>query len=130
MIFTRLRGMVTAFLLSLFLSCLPAFSADEGAAPVPGKVTVPEPRPVATFNGTAITEDDLRKASSTDLDKLKLQIQQIRANLARLEQQILETNLIHLLADKLFEAEASKRGISKEAFLEQELKGKIKEPTR
>ncbi len=117
-------------LMVLFLLCTPAFSADEPSSPAMAKVTVSSPRPVATFNGTTITEEDLRKAAAADLDRLQLEIQQIRANLARTEHQILEDNLIHLLADKLFEAEASKRGLTKETFLEQELKGKIKEPSQ
>ncbi len=116
-------------LLGLSLLCIPAFSADEPAASMSHMVRASEPRPVASFNGTAITEDDLRKAAAADLDKLSIQVQQIRANLQREEQQILETNLIRLLADKLFEAEAAKKGISKETFLEQELKGKVKDPT-
>jgi protein-disulfide isomerase len=116
--------------LGLFLVCIPGLAADETTAPVAPKVPVSEPRPVATFNGATITEDDLRAAALADLDKLNLQFQQIRASLARTEQQILETNLIHLLADKLFEAEAANRGLGKEAYLEQELKGKIKEPSQ
>lgn len=84
---------------------------------------------VATFNGTSITEEDLRKASANDFDRLSVQVDQMNSNLARVSHQILETNLLRLLADKLFEAEAAKRGVSKEAFLEKELQGKIKEPS-
>jgi len=129
MMIMRHKDVKTLLLLGLFLMCFPAFSADQPAASMSHMVRASEPRPVASFNGTAITEDDLRKAAAADLDRLSIQVQQIRANLAREEQQILETNLIQLLADKLFEAEAAKRGISKEAFLEQELKGKVKDPT-
>ncbi len=125
----RRKDAKTFLLLGLFALCIPAFSADQPAVPGSHPVKVLEPRPVATFNGTTITEDDLRKAAAADLEKLSIQVQQIRANLAREEQQILETNLIRLLADKLFEAEAAKKGISKEALLEQELKGKVKDPT-
>ncbi len=120
----------TLLLLGIFFLCIPAFSADEPAKSGSHPVQVFGPRPVATFNGATITEDDLRKAASADLDKLSVQFQQIRASLARAEQQILETNLMHLLADKLFEAEAAKRGITKEAFLKEELKGKVKEPSQ
>ncbi len=117
-------------IVSLSSTPLLVLAADESTRSMSSKVMVSEARPVATFNGTTITEDDLRQAAAADLEKLSLQAQQIRANLARMEQQILENNLIRLLADKLFEAEALKRGITKEAFLQQELKGKVKEPSR
>jgi protein-disulfide isomerase len=124
------KNVKSVLLLGLFLLCIPPLSADGPPTPRPRMVTVSEPRLVATFNGTSITEEDLRKAAAADLDKLNIQVQQMNAHLARTEHQILETNLIHLLADKLFEAEASKRGITKEAFLERELEGKIKEPSQ
>jgi protein-disulfide isomerase len=112
------------------LSCVPVLLSQEPAASASRKVPAADPRPVATFNGTAITEDDLRKAASGDLDKLHIEVQQIRANLVRQEQQILETNLARLLEDKIFAAEAAKAGITRDAYLERELKGKIKEPTQ
>jgi protein-disulfide isomerase len=107
----------------LFLACLSTLPAQQK------KVDL-RPQTVATFNGTNITEEELRKAAADDLDQLHLQVQQMNANLARAEHEILETNLIRLLADKLFEAEAAKKGISKEVFLENELKGKVKEPSQ
>ena len=125
------KNVKSVLLLGLFLFlCIPPLSADGPATPKLHMVTVSQPRQVATFNGTSITEEDLRKAAAADLDNLKIQVQQMNANLARTEHQILETNLIRLLADKLFEAEASKRGITKEALLEKELAGKIKEPSQ
>jgi hypothetical protein len=107
--------------LCLFLSGIYPLAAQEPAAP--------KPMVVATFNGTSITDEDLRKAAAADLDRLSIDVDQMNANLARFAHQILETNLLRLLADKLFEAEAAKRGVSKEAFLEEELQGKIKEPS-
>jgi hypothetical protein len=114
----------------LFLVCIPPLLADGPAKPKPHMVMATAPRVVATFNGTSITEDDLRKAAAADLDRLSVEVDQMNANVARIEHQILETDLIHLLADKVFEAEAAKRGVTKEALLEQELQGKIKEPSQ
>ena len=117
----RRHTLKTVFFSCLLLSCtLPVVAQQQ---------TMLKSRAVAMFNNTPITEDDLRKAAAEDLDKLDIQVQQMSANLARTEHQILETNLFRLLEDKLFEAEASKRGITKEAFLEKELAGKIKEPS-
>jgi protein-disulfide isomerase len=108
--------------LGLFLMCLSPLQAQ--------KIVDLRPQTVATFNGKAITEEELRQAAADDLDKLRIQVQQMNAGVARAEHQILETSLIRLLADKLFEAEALKRGIPKEEFLEKELAGKIKEPSQ
>ncbi len=112
------------FVVSLLLACVSTLQAQT---PVPA---VPRPaQTVATFKGTPITDEELRKAAAADLDKLSLQMQQMRASFAQTEHKILETNLLRLLADKLFEAEAAKRGITMEALLEKELEGKVKEPT-
>lgn len=84
------------------------------------------PRSVATFNGTVVTEDELRKAAAPELEQLRIQAQQMIAGMSRAEHQVLESKLIRLLADKMFDAEASKRGVSREKFLEAELAGKIR----
>lgn len=115
--------------LALFLFCIPLLLADGPDRPKGRMVMAAAPREVATFDGASITDEDLRKAAATDLDNLAIQIDEMNANVARVEHQILETNLLHLLADKMFEAEAKKQGISKEAYLEKELQGKVKEPS-
>jgi protein-disulfide isomerase len=117
------RTIRTALGLGLFISLLPPLPAQR-------KTVDLRPRPVATFNGETITEGDLRLAAADDLDKLHLQVQQMNATVAQTEHQILEANLIRLLADRLFEAEASKRGITKAALIEKELAGKVKEPSQ
>ena len=125
MSFLNRYNIKTLLVLSLFLSCISSLPAQG-----PATLSTPKPRTVATFNGTSVTEEDLRKAAAADLDNLNLQAQQMSASLAQTEHKILETHLIRLLADKVFEAEAAKRGISKDALLEKELEGKIKEPTQ
>ncbi len=119
----------TGLLLCLLFACTSPLLAEGPAKSRPHIVSLSGPRVVATFNGTSITEEDLRKAAASDLDRLSIEVDQMNANVARIEHQILETDLLHLLADKLFEAEAAKRGITKEAFLEKELQGKVKEPS-
>ncbi len=114
--------------LCLFFSCLYSVAAQEKAAPKPGQ-PAPKPMVVATFNGAPITEEDLRKAAVNDFDKLGMDVDQMNSNIAKIAHQIMETNLLHMLADRLFEAEAAKRGITKAALLEKELQGKIKEPS-
>ncbi len=122
-------------MLCLFLSGVYPLSAQTPAAPKPESAAAKpapaasKPMIVATINGQSITEEDLRKASAADMDRLSLDVDNMNSNLQRISHQILETNLLHMLADKLFEAEAAKQGISKEAFIEKELQGKVKEPT-
>ncbi len=111
----------------LFLCSVPLLLADGPERARAHTVTISAPRQVATFDGTSITDEDLRKAAASDLDNLSVQVDEMNANVARLEHQILETNLLRLLADKIFEAEAAKRGMSKDAFLDKELQGKVKE---
>ena len=115
--------------LGLFLCSLPSLLADGPDRGRARTVVVSAPREVATFNGTSISDEDLRKAAASDLDNLSIQVDEMNANVARMEHQILETNLLRLLADKMFEAEAAKRGMSKDAFLDKELQGKVKEPS-
>ncbi len=112
----------------LFLSGIYPLAAQEAAAPKP-QPAASKPMVVATFNGTSITDEDLRKVSAADLDRLAMDVDQMNTNISRVAHQILETNLLRLLEDKLFEAEAAKRGVTKAAFLEKELQGKIKGPS-
>ncbi|HYK92310.1 MAG TPA: DsbA family protein [Acidobacteriota bacterium] len=114
--------------LCLFLSGVYPLAAQAPAAKKP-EAPASKPMVVATFNGKSITDEELRKVSAPDFDRLSLDVDNMNSNLQRIAHQIMETNLLHLLADKLFEAEAAKRGISKEAFLEKELQGKVKEPS-
>ncbi len=115
--------------LCLFLWSIPVLLAAGPDNARARTVVVSAPRQVATFEGKTITEEDLRKAAASDLDNLSIQVDEMNANVARLEHQILETNLLRLLADKIFEAEAAKQGMSKDAFLDRELQGKIKAPS-
>ncbi len=84
---------------------------------------------VAQFQGTVITQDDLEKFAAKDLEDLELQRVQFNASWERNRREVLETSLERLLSEKLLTAEAARRGITEEALLDQELKGKVKDPT-
>jgi protein-disulfide isomerase len=84
---------------------------------------------VARFQGGTITQDELSKFSSDDLEKLELERQQFEANWQRSRHQVFEASLARLLEDKLLQAEAAKRGMTKDQLLEKELQGKVKDPT-
>jgi predicted DsbA family dithiol-disulfide isomerase len=77
---------------------------------------------LGSVDGVVITEAQARTAGAADLDALEMQMSKARAEFARREHQILESALSRLIEDKLLQAEAAKRGISKEELLEKELK--------
>jgi protein-disulfide isomerase len=82
-----------------------------------------------SLDGAAITEDQVRKEATSELESLELQALQFQAEHRIKEHDILEEALQRLLEEKMLDLEASKRGISKEQLLE-ELRKSIKEPTK
>ncbi len=111
-----------ALICALALAAEPSVSAQD--------IKAAKSAAVATLGGAVITEEELKKAAARDLQQLELQRVQFEANYERSRHAILEKNLSRLLEEKLLEAEAAKRGISKEQLLSQEVQGKIKEPTQ
>jgi protein-disulfide isomerase len=105
--------------------CLTALLAPLPLAAQSAKVADSEV--VAKFQDTVITNDELSKAAATELEKLELERMQFAAAWERSRHEVLETSLERLLEEKLLQAEASKRGITKDQLLESEAKGK--EPT-
>jgi protein-disulfide isomerase len=102
------------------------------AIPLAGAADVKKPSAtaaVALFNGTQINEEELNKVAAADLANLELQRQQLTASYQRTKQQILEKNLSRLLEDKILDAEAAKRGISKEELVKKEIESNVKEPS-
>jgi predicted DsbA family dithiol-disulfide isomerase len=84
---------------------------------------------LASFDGTAITEDQVRLEAASQLESLELQRLIAKAENQRKEHEILEDALQQLLEEKLLTAESAKRGISKEQLLDKEVRQTIKEPT-
>ena len=84
---------------------------------------------LASVNGIAITEAQVRKESADDLESLELKKLKEKASFAQNEQEILEKALERLVEEKLLEVEAAKQGISKEALILKEIDGKAPETT-
>lgn len=84
---------------------------------------------LATVDGVPITEAQARTESAASLDSLELQTLKAKAVAVRREREILEDSVERIIADRLFQAEAKKRGISKEELLAKEVQQKISEPT-
>jgi protein-disulfide isomerase len=84
---------------------------------------------LASVNGIAITEAQVRKESADELESLELKKLKEKASFARNEQEILENALERLVTEKLLAAEAAKQGISKEELVAKEIDGKVPEAT-
>ena len=84
---------------------------------------------VATIDGVAITEDQVRAEAAGDLESLELQRLQTQAELLRREHETLEKTTTRLVEEKLLDLEASKRGITKEQLISREIRQKVADPT-
>jgi predicted DsbA family dithiol-disulfide isomerase len=84
---------------------------------------------LASVDGKAITEDQARAAGAAELDALELQMLRSKATFARNEHRILENALSQLIEEKLLQAEASKRGLTREQLLAKELEQAVQDPT-
>jgi protein-disulfide isomerase len=89
----------------------------------------PKIKTLATVDGVAITETQVRDDGAGDLETLELQKLKAKAVSERIEQEILEKYLAHLIAEKLLDMEAEKRGVAKQQLLDSEADSKVKEPT-
>ena len=84
----------------------------------PPEPSKPAKEPVATIAGQPIYEDELQSAVTPKLSQLRNQ-----------EYQIKKQALENLIDQKLLEAEAKKKGVSTDKFLEQEVDAKVADPT-
>jgi protein-disulfide isomerase len=100
--------------LSLFLSVLLLQVSCLAQSSGPAKST----ETLATVGGQPITEDDLLPSVASKLISLR-----------NLEYQMKKQALDNLIDQKLLEAEAKRKGISADKFLEQEVDTKVAEPT-
>jgi protein-disulfide isomerase len=111
------------FSLSLIFVIIPTMAkAQENAGA--------KPKIIGSVQGVAITADDLNKAAAADFENIDLQKKMFEAQYVQARQQVLETNLRRIIQDKLFSAEAAKRGIAKEQLIKLEITDKLKEPTQ
>jgi protein-disulfide isomerase len=84
---------------------------------------------LASVDGVAITETQVLKESSDDLDSLDLQMLRSKATFERNKHDILERSLNRLVEEKLLKAEAAKRGITETELVGKEITELVKEPT-
>ena len=88
-----------------------------------------ESKRLATIDGVPITETQARTEGAASLDSLELQILREKAAAVRRERAILEGTVEHIIEDRLLQAEAKKRGITKDELLAKEVMQKVPVPT-
>jgi protein-disulfide isomerase len=111
----RSSTVLMAVILVAGCTATPSSQAQPSAASAPPAGT---PAVLATVNGSPITEDDVRKAAGLEISRLEEQLYQLR-----------KQQLDGLVAKKLLETEAARRGQSLEAFEQAEITGRAGEVT-
>jgi protein-disulfide isomerase len=108
---TRSKSLVPGMLvLSLTLgAALPACAQDKGKKMMDAKATGSS-NVLAVVNGKNITEADLESAAADQFQALEREYQQKK-------HELIESQLNQVIQDRLLEAEAAARGVTKEALL-------------
>jgi protein-disulfide isomerase len=109
----RFCSALVAFVLAAGCTAAPSPSSAQSATPAPttGATTS---EVLATVNGAPITEQDVRQAAGLELSRLEEQLYALK------KQQV-----DVLVARRLMEAEAKRRGVTPEAFEEAEVTSRI-----
>jgi predicted DsbA family dithiol-disulfide isomerase/Skp family chaperone for outer membrane proteins len=87
------------------------------------------PKQLAVVNGEVVTEDQIRGAAKDELESLEAQRVQFEASYAQKQYDIIDKALNEFVDDRVLEAEAKKRGITKQALMEAEVDAKVQPPT-
>jgi predicted DsbA family dithiol-disulfide isomerase/Skp family chaperone for outer membrane proteins len=86
-------------------------------------------KPLATINGQPITQAEVDQAASVDLENAEVRKAQAEADYDRAKYAAVEKALDGLVTDKLLDAEATKRGVSKIEIVADEVDRKAVPPT-
>jgi protein-disulfide isomerase len=108
-------GLVALTMISL-MAC-----ASEGQSGQPQSPT----KRVAVVNGEAVTEDQVRKAASDELEELELRRLQAEAGFKRDEQSAYDKALSNIIDERVIAAEAKKRNITPQALMAAEVESKL-----
>ncbi len=121
---------LSAFILILLAGGLlwPACSAQANDAEGEGTSTDSQ-EVMAKVNGQEITEAELLEEADQELQQAEAQLESCKAEYERNKFQILETNLKGAVDNRLIEAEAEKRGVSKEDLMAAEVDAMVQPVT-
>lgn len=105
---------------------LPACSAQEAGGQGGGDTGA---KVLAKVNDQEITEADAQDNAKDQLEQAEAQLVQCQANYERSKYQIMEASVRGMVEDRLLEAEAAERGITKEELIQAEVDGTLSEVT-
>jgi len=99
---------------------------DTGAETVPPPET---PRILAHIGEESITRAEVEAAASDGLSEVRVELQKCQTDARRQGHQVLEDTTRNLVRDRLLQAEAKARGLSRDQLLAQEVQGKVQPVT-
>ena len=121
--------MKSCFRLSTLTALIVAF-CFWGQAPLDGQVQKkPRSKHLASVDGIAITESQVRQEGADDMESLELKKLKTAASLAQDEQGILEKALERIVEERLLAAEAARQKISEKELVSREIDQKVQETT-
>ncbi len=85
---------------------------------------------LATVQGEAITRGAVEKAAADKLDSARLEQLQCEAKAKQKRHDVIDTQTRRMVQDRVLEAEAAKRGMSKEDLVATEIQGQAAQVTR
>lgn len=95
----------------------------------PGDPTINGKKVLAEVNGVSITEEQVVAAAASQLEELETRRLQNEANLARDKHTTMSQRLNEEIDGRLLDAEAGKRGVTRDALLDAEVAKKAPVPT-
>jgi protein-disulfide isomerase len=110
------------FFAAAFTTVLLATQGFSQANPASGKK-------LAVVNGETISDDQVKKAATEDIENLELKKMQAEAEFQRDQHDVYQRTLTNIIDNKLLDVEAKKRGISVEDLLRAEVEKKVTPPT-
>lgn len=115
----------------IFLALIMVFACDSKIESVVAQVkTAPDSKAVASIDGKEISETELNRAASPDLEKLEMQKLEFEAEYVRNRQKALETVLARLVEERVLDGEASRLGTTRQELLTKEVEAEIQAPSQ
>lgn len=109
----------------IFLAC--AAEADPAATAAKPAESGSGGTVLATVEGKPITKAEVMASATEELEQAKMQLLQCESSFKQREHDVFETKTKQMVQDRMLDAEAGKRGMTKEAMLAAEVDAKIAE---
>lgn len=109
----------------IFLAC--AAEADPAAAGTKPAMSSGGGTVLATVEGKPITKAEVEASATEELEQAKMQLLQCESSFKQREHEVYDTKTKQMVQDRILDAEAGKRGLTKDALLAAEVNAKIAE---